>query len=385
MKNKNPINTEIFRFGRHSLIGMMTGTSLDGIDLAFVEFSFSNGQIAIHSTICDSFEYNASLRLKAKEMMAGNVSAKDFSQMGFALAQMYADALESFFKKHNINKEQISAVSCHGQTIWHEPKKSTFGDYQIASSLQLLSGGTLAKLIDLPVIYDFRVGDIALGGEGAPLVPIFDYYFFREHYKSFIALNIGGMANITYVSGEQITAWDTGPGNILIDLAMQKLYGKQYDADGAIAAAGQKNEKLFADLIRDTFISKEPPKSTGRERYNWDYLQKFNLEIPNVDLICTLVHFTAYSIAENIKLFTKDANVLIAAGGGVRNLFLMKLLGNYMSNFKIKTSADFNCDIDGKEAICFAYLGYRTLCGLQSNLPSVTGACKETILGSIAF
>lgn len=381
----NPINTEKYRTGRHSIIGVMTGTSLDGIDLALVEFSFSAGQIAIHKTICDTFDYNDSLRLKAKAMMTSAVSARDFSQMGFALAQMYADAIDGFCKKYKIEKEQVSAVSCHGQTIWHEPMESQFGDYQIASSLQMLSGGALAKLIELPVVYDFRVGDIALGGGGAPLVPIFDYYYFRDYYKNFIALNIGGMANITYVAGEQISAWDTGPGNILIDLAVQKLYDKQYDANGDIAASGQKNEKLFAELLQDEYISQKPPKSTGREKYNWEYLEKFDFEMPKADLICTLTHFTAYSIAENIKQFTKVANVLIASGGGVRNLYLMKLLGDYLSNFEIKTSADFNCDIDGKEAICFAYLGYRTLCGLPSNLPSVTGASKETILGSVAF
>jgi anhydro-N-acetylmuramic acid kinase len=251
----------------------------------------------------------------------------------------------------------------------------------------------MAKWLQIPVVGNFREADTALGGHGAPLVPIFDYEFFRSKDENIICLNIGGISNITILPKNcsliDLQAFDTGPGNVLIDNAMNILFDLTYDKSGAVAQTGTVSNELTNELKRNRFITQKPPKSTGREMFTLDYtkdlINKYSYMIQREDFITTFANFTAVSIAENIKLFSIPVERIICSGGGANNEYLMKSLKEMLPGCELVKSDVYNLPGDSKEAVCFAYLAYRALGGLPGNIPSVTGAEKETILGVVAY
>jgi anhydro-N-acetylmuramic acid kinase len=255
-----------------------------------------------------------------------------------------------------------------------------------------LSIPTLAALTDLKTIGDFRSADIALGGQGAPLVPIFDAEFLHSDEQDTISINIGGMANLTIIPKEgtqPIMAFDTGPGNILIDLSMRRFFGKQFDENGSFAKDGKVLDRLWKNLCEIEFITQNPPKSTGREVFNATFLQdilevSFVNTFPGEDIVRTITEFTAWSIAENIRLFGNPNSRIIVTGGGANNATLMNRLHQELSSAQFMIPDDFGFNGDIKEALCFAYLGWRSLGGLTGNIPSVTGAQKAIVLGSVS-
>lgn len=284
--------------------------------------------------------------------------------------------------------EDIEAVGVHGQTVWHAPQD------KVASTLQLGSMSALAQELQVAVVGDFRAADIALGGQGAPLVPIFDYGFLKDVNRNIIALNIGGISNVTFLpknsSLDSVMAFDTGPGNVWIDGAMRQYFGKNYDEGGNFAREGRSLPRLLAALKEMDFIKKSPPKSTGRELFTTDSLSDFlkkyaSPHSPGEDIVRTLTEFTAWSIAENIRLFGRLDSRLVISGGGVHNSVLIELLKAEMPEAEIIQSDEIGLSSDAKEALCFAYLAYRTLGGLPGNIPSVTGASQTATLGAIAL
>lgn len=373
------------------VVGLMTGTSLDGIDVAICEvYSDTAGIPRIELKAFEMINYPIGFSAFIKQLLEKPIW-EDISYLHFALPRLYADAIMETARKHNIPQNNFNIIGMHGQTVWHSPNPIEKFGLQIASTLQLGDGSVLAKLLHIPVVSDFRAADLAVGGQGAPLVPRFDYDFFRSDSHNTICLNIGGMANITYLPARstpaQVSAFDTGPGNILINLAMQKYYQMDYDKGGEIARSGRLNADLLAELMSIDFISQLPPKSTGRELFNNKLIEDMlpNYSIAPEDIIATFTHFTAESIVYNIRKFCVEPDVLIVSGGGAKNRYLMELIANILNKTQVKLSDEFGIPIDAKEAMAFAYLAWRTANGLPSNMPSVTGATAEVILGSISY
>jgi anhydro-N-acetylmuramic acid kinase len=389
------LNTEKWMSQPRNVLGLMTGTSLDGIDLAFVRFwTDSLGEHNFQLLAKGEYSLPNNYAEYILDKLENGSSFGEVSSLHFAISEIYSEAINTFINDNKVNKSEIDAVAIHGQTVWHEANGRVLFGKKTYSTLQLGSGSVLSKLINLPVVSNFRDGDLALGGSGAPLVPIFDYNFISDKNSDRIALNIGGMANLTYLksggSEDDVLAFDSGVGNVLIDMACQKLFNKKYDKNGTIAKSGKLNNDLFNHLLKDKYILLKPPKSTGREYYSREYFNNIlNKLIENninkIDLITTLTHFTAYSISENIKLFLDENVDVFVSGGGAKNNFLIELLREYLPKSTIYNSREININPDFKEAICFAYLGWRTFSGLHGNMPSVTGASKSTILGTISF
>jgi len=376
------------------LCGLMSGTSLDGIDAAIVEFSERKGKHIFTAKSHTTQPYSPEVRSEITRIIEKKCTVADVSWLHSALSEFHAIAVQNACKLAGITPNLLDGVGYHGQTVWHSPHSKKKLGISIGSTLQLGSISTLATTLNVPVVGDFRSADVAVGGQGAPLVPIFDANFLREENRNIIALNIGGIANITLlpalVHNDTIRAFDTGPGNVLIDAATRLFFGKQLDSNGAFAAAGRTIEAMLTQLKNHSFITKIPPKSTGREDFNPTWLQKrirttFQPSIPSEDIVRTVTEFTAWSIAENIRLFADTSSKIIASGGGIHNKTLMSMIQKELPDTEIVTTDAIGISSDAKEAICFAYLAYRTLGGLTSNIPSVTGASRPVKLGIIAF
>jgi len=373
------------------ICGIMTGTSMDAVDIALCKIRINDNSFGIdllNKHVKKMPDYIRSLIL---DISSGLTAIKDISFLNTALSHLFYQEIKKLCCKSRIEIFDIKAIGIHGQTLWHEPEGNKLFDEVIKYSYQAGCGSTLATLAAVPVVNNFRAADVALGGEGAPLAPIFDYHFLRSSSEDVIALNIGGMANITYMpkncKKEEVIAFDTGPGNVLIDSYANEVYGKKYDHNGDIARSGKVIGELFSYLQSDVYIIKDPPKSTGREKYNMTFINDLiHRYVGNDrDIIHTFTKFTAWSIAENIKLFANPKSKIFVAGGGRKNSFMMNTLKQYLPEAKIIDKDNIKIPTDIKEAMIFAFLAYLNLGGIPGNMPSVTGATRETILGSVSF
>ena len=313
--------------------GLMTGTSVDAVDVALCRFSVAQNRFSYDLIAFDCLEIPIEIKKLINRTITEKVSIREISLLNSALAHLYTDSIKHIAQKAKIELSQIEAIGTHGQTLWHFPDGDTLADISIPHTFQAGSGSYLAVKTGIPVISDFRTADIALEGQGAPLAPIFDYHFLRDENHDTIALNIGGISNITYMKADckkdEVIAFDTGPGNTLIDYATSKYFGLAFDKNGEIARKGSIISSLFDKLKDDNYITRRPPKSTGREKYNPNYLNKIyaiNEKEKKEDLIRTLTEFTAWSIAENIRLFANPSSKIMVSGGGSNNLFLIELL-----------------------------------------------------------
>lgn len=373
-------------------IGIMTGTSCDGIDISAVKFT-ENSDDFMELIAFNTLPLPKEITGFVQKCSQNQVQLSDISQFNFFLSQIFANAVKEFLSFNNLKESEIDFIAVHGQTIWHNPAKTLFFGNEVASTFQSINLSALSKLTEIPVIGDFRAGDIAFGGQGAPLVPIFDKRFFQSKVENTICLNIGGISNLTFIPKENshldFNAFDCGPGNTLINIAAKKYYGLDYDIDGETASKGKLIRPLFDELLRDDYLMKTPPKSTGREKYNLEYLNKsldkLVITPEPTDILRTFTELTAEAISININQFTDEDSRIIVSGGGRNNLFLMNLLKEKLPKSKFIDIEDFGIPSDGKESIAFAYLGWLFLKGLPGNIPSATGARKETILGTLAI
>lgn len=371
----------------------MTGTSLDGMDFALCSFQEIDGVPELSIIATHFFEYSELLKNKIRETIYNKLNLSEFSQLNYYLAHLFSDKYRQFINRYSIDENEISCISIHGQTVWHNPQPTPFLDKQISSTLQATNLSALAKLTGKTVIGDFRSGDIALGGEGAPLVCKFDYDFFRDSNENRILLNIGGISNLTYLPKDcdidEILAFDCGPGNVLIDEIASAYFRVPYDKSGAIARSGNIDNHLMDILLKDDFIMKKPPKSTGREKYNMAFiksaLNSIQYEISRADILRTFTEFTAIAIAQNIIQSTTQNATIIVSGGGRENTFLIELLSNKLPNARFRKIEDYGISSDFKEAIAFAYLGYLNIHHKSGNVPSATGASQPTIIGTISL
>jgi anhydro-N-acetylmuramic acid kinase len=351
----------------------MSGTSLDGIDVAVVDIQGRR----VETIGFTSTPYSAAVRAAILGVSDCPTHTAAVSRLNFQLAELYARAVLRAVKRFG----PVELIGCHGQTIFHEGGSNT---------LQIGEPAVLAERTGVPVVSNFRARDIAAGGEGAPLVPFVDYLLFRHPRRCRVALNIGGIANITVIPAggapADVVAFDTGPGNMAIDaLAREFSAGKRNcDRGGKIAASGSVNRALLDDLLRDPYYRRRPPKSAGREQYGAEFIARLRKSgAPLRDLIATATVLTAATIAIAVKRAAPGAADLIASGGGVHNPQIMAHLAGFLPEVAISTSTDHGIDADAKEAIAFAVLAHETWRRKPSNLPSATGAKHAVVLGSI--
>lgn len=372
-------------------IGIMTGTSLDGIDCVIAAFDKEPIIVGSHSYAIPT-EIREELLSFATEL---KVDLERLVRMHFVLAQLYSLAVSECLAKATIGPETVRAIGVHGQTIRHLPKKVFFhADLPpVGATFQLGSGPALAALTRIDVVSDFRSADIALGGEGAPLVPMFDARFLQSKEKDRITLNIGGIANITYLPRweQGILAFDTGPGNMILDVLADRYFNVSYDKDGALASQGEIDEALLSRLLEHHYFSAPPPKSTGRELFGKEFLSAFvdaveSGKLPEADALRTATELTARSIADGIRSTHPQIETLeiIANGGGARNHFLMQRLSDLLPQAQIVTSDTYGIPAELKESLAFAYFAKACLDRDHIHLAQTTGASRQIILGSVS-
>lgn len=380
------------------VIGLMSGTSVDGIDAALVEVKGNGVNTKFRELFFKTYPYPKGLKeLILKNSLKETSNVEDICRLNFLIGKLFAKAATKLCKDFGISITQVDLIGSHGQTIHHLPvEKKLFGE-KIKSTLQIGDPSVIAKLTGVVTVGDFRIGDMALNGEGAPLVPYFDFLAFRSDKTNRALLNIGGISNITLLKKnaaiDDVIAFDTGPGNILIDLLVKKFFNKKFDKDGKIASSGKINERLFKKIIElDDFINRKPPKSTGRERYNEEFLIKVLNDFRSLqpkDIVATFSEYTAYAVFYNYHKFLKrysEISELLVSGGGSNNPYIMKALQKYFGEkVKVKKVETDNFSVDSKEAVCFAIFANETISENPINIPSVTGATSKTILGKICL
>jgi anhydro-N-acetylmuramic acid kinase len=359
------------------IAGVMSGTSLDGIDVAVIEMGRSAR--SIRTVGFESRPYPDALRtaILAVSGGAGRGSTAEISRLNFELGEAYAKAVLRAVKRFG----PVDLVGCHGQTVYHEGGEHT---------LQIGEAAVIAERTGVPVVSNFRSRDIAAGGQGAPLVPYVDYLLFRHAKRTRVALNIGGIANITVIPAgaapEGVVAFDTGPGNMVIDALAQEYSGGKlrYDRDGKIAESGDVDLALLKQLLADAYYRRKPPKSVGREQYGEAFVERLKRSgLPLTDLAATATVLTASAIAMGVLAHTGGNVDLIVSGGGAHNPQIMNHLAALLPGAAISKSSDHGVDVDAKEAIAFAVLAAETWRGRAANLPSATGAHHAVLLGGI--
>jgi anhydro-N-acetylmuramic acid kinase len=354
-------------------IGIMSGTSLDGIDIALCQIDKKSCKLEASLEI----PFCKDLKKRVIEAINNPVTLKEIGEIDHQLALEFAKGVNLLLEKEKLKPNEIKAIGVHGQTLWHEPN----GNYPF--SMQLGNPSILAVRSGIDVVADFRAKDIAYGGQGAPFAPAFHYEMFGN-IPNCAVVNIGGMANITILSSP-IIGYDTGCGNILIDMWIQEILNKPYDKDGLWAKSGKIYKPLLDKLLSDNYFKLSYPKSTGREYFNKDFLRK-HLEpfdkIADEDIQATLLALSVISIANEIKKF--DIKRVLVCGGGAKNRYLMESLQKQLgNNIKVTTTDSYGVSGDNLEAMIFAWLAYKRLQRENINLKTVTGAKKNTILGGI--
>ncbi|MEO5357088.1 MAG: anhydro-N-acetylmuramic acid kinase [Nitrospirae bacterium YQR-1] len=374
--------------GSKKIIGLMSGTSHDGVDAAVVEITDTAGDNALKTDLLYHIhkKYPEKLRIKIRAAFSGNTET--ICRLNFELGEFFALCVNQLIAGCGIKKDDIAVVASHGQTIYHIPPIGGKG----GSTLQIGESSIIAARTGLAVVSDFRPKDMAYGGQGAPLVPIADYLLFSKPGVVRAVVNIGGMANATILNGniENTVAFDTGPGNSLIDeMIVLKTNGKlSFDNGGGIARNGTPDKRLLSELLSHPYLRKKPPKSTGRETFGRALSENICNRYRDLrydDLISTLTHFTAKTIFNSIKPY-RPVEVIVT-GGGVRNEFLMELISSMFlpEGADVKNISEYGIPPEAKEAVSFAIIGYRTLKGLPGNVPSATGALSGTILGKLTL
>jgi anhydro-N-acetylmuramic acid kinase len=378
----------------------MSGTSADGINVALVRITFRRGekdeQPKIELLGHSEYPYPRPVRRAILATMnAKQASVADLARLNVLLSELYADAVLSTQRKFRVKAELLG---CHGQTLYHQGSPANFLGRKLATTWQICDGAVLAARVSAPAVTDFRPADMAAGGKGAPLVPFLDFLLYRDERIGRIAQNIGGIANLTAIpagaSAKQVTAFDTGPGNMVIDAVTEHLFGKAYDKDGRIARSGSVIVPMLASILREPFFRQRLPKTAGREEFGREFVQCFLKQCGGADkrdIVATATALTAKSIADAIRRFVvkprRAYREIVVSGGGTKNATLLAMLANELQplGITIRSSDEFGIPSDAKEAVAFALLAYRTWNRQPSNIPSATGAKRPAILGKISY
>lgn len=384
--------------------GVMSGTSADGINVALVRVNNPSpvraGTPGLHRSfkLVGHAEYPYPKTVRSCILSAMNSTracVADLARLNFLLGELYADAVLATQRRF---QAKVQLVGCHGQTLYHQGEAASFLGRKLAVTWQTGEGAVLAARVGVPVVSDFRPADMAVGGRGAPLVPFLDFFVYRDRRVGRIVQNIGGIANLTAIpaaaSPEKVIAFDTGPGNMVIDAVTEHLLGKDYDRDGLIAAGGTVLEHVVRDILRGSFFRRHPPRTAGREEFGREFAREFMRRCgrANVrDVVATATALTAASIADALERFVLGRRgayqEFIVSGGGANNATLMAMLANRLHplGLVMRFSDEFGLPSEAKEAVAFALLAYETLNRRASNVPSATGAKKSAILGKISY
>ncbi len=374
------------------VIGLMSGTSMDGIDTALVRITGCGFDTNIELLEFATYPYENRIRFALQEI--NNLSATKLSDLNFVVGEAFSDATISIIEKAGLTPDEIDLVGSHGQTVYHNPPSI---ESEFSSTLQIGEADVIAEKTGITTIADFRTRDMALGGEGAPLVPYVDYLLFRDEQKIKIALNIGGIANSTLVTSnlDEVFAYDSGPGNMLIDDVVRiHTHGKEnFDDKGKLAENGDVEYKILYHLLNSDYYKEKPPKTTGRERYGREEAEKLYKLVENKSislnvLISTLVQFTVDTIYNSYEdfIFSKwKIEEVILSGGGAFNAVMVERLAEKLKPIPLNISDKYNIPPDTKEAIAFAILANESIFTNYSNLPNVTGARSGAPLGKISI
>lgn len=365
----------MIKSGRY--IGVMSGTSLDGVDVVLA--AISDKFVAEQASLSVTFPIELKKRI-LNICQGQETTLSEIGKIDRELGSLYADAINQLLVQTGLTAEDIIAIGCHGQTVWHEP------DGEQPFTIQLGDNNRVAALTGITTVGDFRRRDMAYGGQGAPLVPAFHLAVLGHSIEKRIVLNIGGIANITaLLPGAYVKGYDTGPGNMLMDTWIWRNQQKAFDQDGEWASSGQVDNALLKVMMNDPYFKRSSPKSTGREYFNTQWLDQHLTHFPHIsaqDIQATLCELTAASIAEQV-LLCGGSERLIVCGGGAKNTFLMQRLSALLPGIEVAPSDKFGLSGDDMEALAFAWLAARTVAGLSGNLASVTGATRETVLGAV--
>ncbi|MGL5430499.1 MAG: anhydro-N-acetylmuramic acid kinase [Vibrio sp.] len=367
-------------------IGVMSGTSLDGVDTALVALQGDHITLLAHH----DYPMPASLKQRLLSICIGQPTTLiTMGELEHDLGHLFSEAVLALLEHSGYHSTQIRAIGCHGQTVFHQPTGAK------PFTLQIGDANIIATRTGITTVADFRRKDIALGGQGAPLVPAFHRTIFHAAQSTVVVLNIGGIANISVLKPNgEVIGYDTGPGNMLMDSWILQQHNQAYDQDAKWAKRGQTNHALLTQLKQDHYFALSAPKSTGRERFNLPWLQaelsKFSMQSANTvnatDVQRTLCEFTAQTIAEQVNLFAAGIQPqLLVCGGGAQNPLLMERLQALLPNWQVAPTTQMGVDGDNMEAMAFAWLAQRRIHNLPSNLPSVTGASRHASLGVIYY
>jgi anhydro-N-acetylmuramic acid kinase len=384
--------------------GVMSGTSADGINVALVEIARPRSKTktgAQHPSIrlLGHLEFPYPPKARASVLSAMNADAAsvaELARLNFLLGELYADAVLNAQRKFHT---RIDLVGCHGQTIYHQGDARPYLGKKIATTWQTGEAAVIAARVNTPVVSDFRPADMAAGGKGAPLVPYLDYLWFRHARIGRIVQNIGGIANLTAIPAGaragDLLAFDTGPGNMVIDAVTQRLFLEPFDRGGKIAASGNVIESVLTRLLRERFFYSKPPKTAGREEFGRKFVDHFLQmcgKARKQDVVATATALTASSIASAIERFVipkskADFRELILSGGGAKNSTLVGMLAEWLAplGIVVRFSDEFGLPSQAKEAVAFAVLAYETWNRRPSNVPTATGARRPAVLGKISY
>ncbi|RLA10186.1 MAG: anhydro-N-acetylmuramic acid kinase [Gammaproteobacteria bacterium] len=359
-------------------IGVMSGTSHDGIDAALIEFHGST--LRLVATAYSPFTHELRTKLLKFNRTDTPCLLDEVLPAGREFSAAVANTVQSLLSGTELQPDSITAIGCHGHTLRHQP------DGEYGYSYQLIDGAALAVSSNIPVVCDFRSADIALGGTGAPLAPAFHQFLFHSPDENRVILNIGGISNITLLGAakDTIRGFDTGPGNLLMDFWMERHFGQRYDNLGNIARQGTVNKALLQQLLTHPFFSTPPPKSTGREAFNGTWLLEQGVsDFDRHDIMATLVELTATTVATAISWSELTPGTILVCGGGSHNNYLIDRIAALATPWKLETTAVLGLDADWVEAAAFAWLAQQRWQQQPGNLPNVTGARRDAILGAV--
>ena len=382
-----------------TVAGIMSGTSADGVDVAVVRIAPGKQRPTLTLVAHEGFPFSPALRRAVLSAMnAASTSTAELARLHWRLGLAYAEAVSATLKRHKV---KLDLVGCHGQTLYHQPLSANYAGRRFACTWQAGEAQAIAAALGVPVVSNFRPADMLARGQGAPLVPLLDYVLFAHSARGRVLQNIGGIANLTAIPAastpEKLIAFDTGPGNMVIDALAQQLFGKSYDRNGAIAAEGAVLAAVLAVELRNPYYRLKPPRTAGREQFGREYATKFLAACNRVsrkpeDALATATTLTAETIARSYRQFVlpkmKGREVdYIVSGGGARNHTLMAMLAQRLEPLgcELAASDGFGLPVEAKEAAAFALLAWHTWHRLPGNVPAATGAIRPAVLGQVTY
>ncbi len=376
------------------IVGIMSGTSLDGIDTVVIRVRGNGAQTRMTPILFREYRFPAGLKKMALRNSRGDTSSvEEITRLNVLFAELYAEAVGKLARAARVKLNDIDLIGCHGQTIHHLPKPTKLFGRTVRATLQIGDPSVIATRTGVTTVGNFRLADMAAGGEGAPLVPYFDWLACRSKTRNRILLNVGGIANMTVLPKncrmEKVMAFDTGPGNMVIDSLMKKLFGRKFDRNGSTASRGMIALPLLREMKNHRYLTRKPPKSTGREEFGDEYAERILRTAKGFareDIVATATEFTAFCVYDAFRRFVRQPKVdeIFVSGGGAKNKTLMRSLARNFEGAHVGVLDELGISGDAKEAMCFAILANETIAGNPANVLGATGARKQVVLGTIS-